>query len=496
MAEGFIQPMGERRMEDIGKQYFKDLVWRSFFYPDPIDKKIYKMHDLFHKITQFISTDVCLQMDNERPSCYPSLINIRHLSFCCSNSLSVELKEFPKCKRLRTFLLTYNNGADVGQGTIYLFQKFSMLRVLDLSQGGITELPDLVGCLKHLRYLNLSGNPIKFVPNSIGKLPYLQTLKLINCRELLGFPRNLRNLDNLRHLQFDKNRRMTHMPPGFGELKILQTLSAFVVGQGEGYTIMELKKMAFLRGSLHLLRLENVKDEIEAAEAKLDMKPWLEELELEWTTPRNKHDVEIVLSHIQFHGNLKKLVITNYCGVAFPPRWLNDSARSQLRTIHLQSCQECSLLPVLGNLPFLESLRIEHMPALKRVHFEFFVGFPSLKSLEFRNMLELKEWEGLRDGDMSSLHVLICKDCPSLISLPSLHILSFLTILKIKRCSTLQSLPERMPITLKKLDVRGSTTVEERCEEGGEDWLKLRSIPALKIVSDRSSMNEPTPMEL
>ncbi|KAK4392554.1 putative disease resistance RPP13-like protein 1 [Sesamum angolense] len=50
MAEGFIQPAGARRLEDLGADYFHDLYSTSFFqqYKNTSNKTIYKMYDLIH----------------------------------------------------------------------------------------------------------------------------------------------------------------------------------------------------------------------------------------------------------------------------------------------------------------------------------------------------------------------------------------------------------------------------------------------------------------
>ncbi|XP_016445548.1 disease resistance protein RGA2-like [Nicotiana tabacum] len=480
LAEGLIQPMGEITLECIGKQYFKDLAGRSFFYLEK--KKIYKMHDFFREMAQFISTDICLQIEDENPTCSPSLGSIRHLSLCCNNLVSVKsMEEFPKCERLRTFLLTCRNvDAGVGEATTYLLQKFSLLRVLDLSHGHIVELPDTIDNLMYLRYLNLSGNLLRRIPESIGTLFYLQTLQLNSCKELCYLPASLRNLGNLRHLQFDKCWRIENMPSKFVELTNLQTLSTFVVSEAEGYTIVELKKMTFLKGSLHLFGFENVKDETQVLEANLHMMSLLNELELEWVVRRVGHDTLVVLGHVKFHENLEKLVITGYYGCEFPQRWLIDSGFN-LKSIHLKGCDDCPSLPVLGHLQLLESLCIEDMPLVREAQAGFFQGFPSLKSLKFWNMLTLTRLVDLISGDVPSLRVLICKNCPSLRSLPSLDILGSLTILKIKKCPAVGKLPERMPISLRKIDVRGSEIVAARCQVDQEDWIKTRGIPGLTI---------------
>lgn len=57
MGEGFILPKGRKQLEDIGLEYFNDLLLMSFFQysHENKGKSIYKMHDLIHDLAQFIS---------------------------------------------------------------------------------------------------------------------------------------------------------------------------------------------------------------------------------------------------------------------------------------------------------------------------------------------------------------------------------------------------------------------------------------------------------
>lgn len=51
---------------------------------------------------------------------------------------------------------------------------------LNLSDSGITEIPECIGCLTSLVYLNLNNNNLHDLPNSIGNLKNLYKLNLAN----------------------------------------------------------------------------------------------------------------------------------------------------------------------------------------------------------------------------------------------------------------------------------------------------------------------------
>lgn len=56
--------------------------------------------------------------------------------------------------------------------------------MLSLSGHRISELPNSLGDLKHLRYLNFSYTLIKWLPESVCYLYNLQTLILRGCKSL------------------------------------------------------------------------------------------------------------------------------------------------------------------------------------------------------------------------------------------------------------------------------------------------------------------------
>uniref|UniRef100_A0A0E0PPC4 Rx N-terminal domain-containing protein n=1 Tax=Oryza rufipogon TaxID=4529 RepID=A0A0E0PPC4_ORYRU len=77
MAVGYIQPQGWRRMEEIGNNYFDELLSRSFFQKH---KDGYVMHDAMHDLAQSVSIDECMRLDN-LPNNSTAERNARHLSF-------------------------------------------------------------------------------------------------------------------------------------------------------------------------------------------------------------------------------------------------------------------------------------------------------------------------------------------------------------------------------------------------------------------------------
>ncbi|KAL3534766.1 hypothetical protein ACH5RR_003227 [Cinchona calisaya] len=489
MAEGFIQPRGGKRLEDIGCDYFNELIWRSFFQFSHVNlhnQSVYKMHDLIHCMAQLVSANTCICLRDDTSHWHPASTNARHLSLCLPNVQQMVSKASTLCKNLRSLLVISKNCKSTMQLPYELFLKVRFLRVLDLSCMDIYEIPDSVEYLKHLRFLNLSENHIQRLPESISNLIGLQTLKLKNCFEFLELPTNFKKLTNLRHLHLDVKNQLNYMPSDFGNLVNLQTLYAFIVGKDRGCGIGQLGNMKFLRGSICITNLENVLSVMEANEANLCMKPFLDSLWLEWNNSGDRIDQQEVLAGLQPHPNLKELTIINYSGLMFPS-WLGDPLY-KLRSIHIQSCKYCSILPSLGQLPLLKHLCIEDMSSLVLVDHHFcgcgpIKGFPSLELLIFQNMPNLMEWKGLDCCDLLHLHELTFTNCQRLTSLPSLHNLSSLNKLNISRCPKLQALPEQgLPVSLQSLIILDSAIIRERCRvEEGEDWYKINRIPKIEI---------------
>ncbi|RAL42408.1 hypothetical protein DM860_017588 [Cuscuta australis] len=481
IAEGFVRPPKNMRIEDVGNDYFKNLVWRSFLQSSHVNARgqnKYKMHDLFHNMAQLISARTCLHLNDYQPN--EDLIifkHARHISLDCSCR---QPKVLEGCLWFENLMTLTAISESVGNIDVPydLFLKLKCLRVLDLSGIGLVDLPDSLGHLKHLRYLNLSENDFKRLPESLANLFGLQILKLEQCPNLFYLPRNMKEMVSLEHLQLDI-KQLNGMPSGFGRLVNLQSLSAFIVGKTKGCGIGELENMKSLRGCLCIKNLENVQNVNEAKQAMLRMKPFLDKLELEWNEEGSSKRDEEVFFGLEPHQNLKELSITNYSGVLLPS-WFKDPL-CKISSIYLHKCKSSHILAPLGELQNLESLVIEDMPDWSRVNHDF-SGFLSLVSLTIKSIPDLTLWgffRGSRFGNLRTLHI---DDCPKLSNLPSLVDTKHLHSLKINNCPQICSLPaDGLPQSLKVLAISYSDILTDRCRVQGADWDKIKSIPKIEI---------------
>ncbi|GMI63552.1 hypothetical protein like AT3G14470 [Hibiscus trionum] len=415
MAEAFIQHRGQNSAEETGREYFDQLLMRSFFQLLDIDnKKRYKMHDLIHELAVSVSSPMCCQVKDNEPS-----PESRHVSLLCQDLECPTCRQaFKTCNKLRTLLLPTEYLKSIGVKALdEMFHSLKYIRVLDLSSTSLSELPSSVEELKLLRSLDLSRTEIKRLPNSVCNLWNLQTLKLLGCLWLFELPKDLGKLVNLIYLELDEMFwfKSRSLPPGLGNLTRLQNLHAFQVLKGTtGHGIGELKDMADLTGKLHISNLENA---VNASEAKLNQKGRLEKLVLEWSDKHfnNQEDevrAERDLKDLQPHSNLKELALHHFNGSNFPS-WMTDGQRflPNLVKLTMSHCTKCTTISV-GQLPCLRELYI-------------------------KGMLELEEWPEAQCHSLS--RVLHISNCPKLRKVPEL--MPNLRALKIKKCDSLQAVP-------------------------------------------------------
>ncbi|RVW71460.1 putative disease resistance protein RGA3 [Vitis vinifera] len=505
-TEDLIQFQGQKRMEEIAGEYFNELLTRSFFQSPDVDRKRYRMHDLFHNLAQSISGPYsCLVKEDNTQ--YDFSEQTRHVSLMCRNVEKPVLDMIDKSKKVRTLLLPSNYLTDFGQALDKRFGRMKYIRVLDLSSSTILDVPNSIQELKLLRYLNLSKTEIRSLPAFLCKLHNLQTLLLLGCVFLLKLPKNIAKLINLRHLELDEVfwYKTTKLPPNIGSLTSLQNLHAFPVWCGDGYGIKELKGMAKLTGSLRISNLENA---VNAGEAKLNEKESLDKLVLEWSSR--------IASALDEAAEVKL---------------------QNLVTVSLKYCERCKALS-LGALPHLQKLNIKGMQELEELKQSG--EYPSLASLKIspcRNPISESPsacdnivLEDLNEANcsFSSLLELKIYGCPKLETLPqtftpkkveiggckllralpapeSCQQLQHLlldecedgTLPHLPQGSLHQGLPqtpliteEGVSISLQHLVIQGCPILVERCTEddgGGPDWGKIKDITDREIGSTEVS---------
>ncbi|XP_035541556.1 putative disease resistance RPP13-like protein 1 [Juglans regia] len=291
MAEGLIQPrQDEEEMEDLGFEYFYDLLSRSFFQKSRINESQFVMHDLINDLAQSVAGDMCFRMEDRVGGNKHENIPIkpRHSSYLGSGyDVAKKFEVFSKFRSLRTFLplvLPYPGGCYLSHHVHFeLVRTLRCLRVLSFNGYWITELLDSTGDLKHLRYLDLSKTRIRSLPESIATPYNLQTLLLKDCTRLKKLPSMFRNLVNLRHLNIEDANSLEGMPMQIGKLTCLQILSNLVLGKDSYSGIKELGPLKHLRGTLCISRLENVIEPKDAKDAELIKKTKISVLSLKWS---------------------------------------------------------------------------------------------------------------------------------------------------------------------------------------------------------------------
>ncbi|KAL7245900.1 hypothetical protein ACSBR2_001102 [Camellia fascicularis] len=382
IAEGFVKPRSNTTMEEVGYECFNELLSVSLFQRSA-KASFFVMHDFVNDLAQSVSGDFCLRLENDKPHIIAD--KVRHFS--------------------------YARG---------MFDDFQRFKVINEAKFVRTFLP--LGRRYAWNWLSKNGFGCYFVETNLLKGVVFATLS--NFR-IASF-----------NWQFDTSTL-------FGSLLHKNPTIARILGKCSGSGINELKEFHHLSGSLSISCLQNITSSMDAMEAKLKEKKFLETLVLSWNIgiPNDSESERDVHDKLQPHTNLK----------------------------HLEDCEDCFFLPSLGQLPSLKHLTISGMPRITKVGHEFYGDcslskpFQSLGTLSFFKMLDWEEWYILDDGEFSVLKELRVTNCPKLIGgLPKTHSilelgwqgLSSLVNLEISSASLKELTPELYTlINLKELTI-------------------------------------------
>jgi len=330
MAEDLVKAAKKgKTLEEVGHEYFDDLVSRCFFQSTSRSCGDYfVMHDLMHDLATFIGGEFYFRAEELGKE---TKINrkTRHLSFTRFSEPVSDIEDFETVKFSRTFLLiNYKDSPFNNEKAPYIVvSMLKYLRVLSFCGfKSLFVLPDSIGELIHLRYLNLSLTSIETLPESLCNLCNLQTLKLLFCSNLTQLPMVMQNLLNLRHLEICDS-PIKEMPKRMGKLNQLQKLNLYIVGKHKENSIKELGGLQNLHGSFFIDKLENVTKGEEASEARIMDKKHINHLSLKWSIGNdNNIDFQIeldVLRKLLPHQDLQTLSITGYKGTRFP-EWVGN----------------------------------------------------------------------------------------------------------------------------------------------------------------------------
>ncbi|KAI9185268.1 hypothetical protein LWI28_005764 [Acer negundo] len=475
MAEGLIQQSGDnKQLEDLGGEYFQDLLSRSLFQISSGNSSKFIMHDLVNDLALMVAGKLSFRLEDELESNNQLAISekTRYASYICNQyNAKRKFEVFNVAKSLRTHLsvpptndwvTTYY----VSNGVVSnLLSRFKKLRVLSLQKYYIFELPDSIGGLRLLRYLNLSDSEIRSLPESVNSMCNLQTLILRKCCKFSKWPCSMGNLINLRHLDILGAFSIKEMPVGIRKWECLRTLSNFIVGKDSKSSLKDLKHLKFLYGELHISGLENVIGLENTIETILSDKKDLKVLLLEWGYRFDESWDEGVnkttLDILRPHQNLEELSIKGYGGTKFSS-WVGDRlffAESKMTILELVDCKKCTSLPSLGLVGSLRSLTIKGMKGIKSIGSEFYgehcsKPFQSLETLCFEDLEEWGSWDPIKENEsFRKLKELSIVKCPKLSErLP--NNLSLLKKLVIRGC-------EQMVVSLSNIPMLSELEIDE-----------------------------------
>ncbi|KAL0006873.1 hypothetical protein SO802_008375 [Lithocarpus litseifolius] len=515
MAQGFIKLSHPNQcLEDVGHEYFRELLLRSFFQEVEEDKQgntSFKMHDHIHDLLRSVA----------------GLERTRHFSFGFHLGSSTLTNTLSQTSNLKTFLLCgqqlgeHENGLNESNCDA-IFSRFKFLRVLDLHGTGIKTVPSSISKLDHVRYLDLSDNKlIEMLPQSLSRLQNLQTLKLSGCVRLKELQRDISKLVNLRILEIDGCRDLIHMPYGLGQLTNLRTLSQFVISKDTSSVswnngeleelnrlngeLKELNTLNNLRGTLEIVNLRHGKDaEAESKATNLRGMEHLQGLKLLWIEDEvDEADVvfdEPSLEALQPHRNLELLSLYRYMGVGFP-NWL--SSLTNLVEFSLFGCKKCQHLSISYKFPSLKVLELHSLSALEYIsdslEFSYSSFLSSLEELKIKYCPNLKGWKQRGDSidddnstgtvttttmtawnhippSFSRLSKLCIRACPQLVSMP---LFPFLENLELYSCS------------FKPLEQTAKITSASSSTRATSSFAPLSKLKSMEI----GQMKEPLPEE-
>ncbi|KAF8715368.1 hypothetical protein HU200_027004 [Digitaria exilis] len=436
-SHGCVRPAEACDLEDVGVEYFSELLCRSFFQYSPAHNEKdgkFVMHELMYKVVESVSRDKYFKYEDPM-SCVPE--NTIHMSLVSSQFQTVELMhKTEQLNDLQTFTVVQPEWQQykISFPTLKLvglddfFLKFTSIQTQDLSHTDIEELPGSIVGLKKLQYLSVSNTSIRSLPSELCSLGNLQTLEAKDCRFLSALPGDTKKLLKLRHLDVTKELDYVQLPHGVGQLTGLQTLPVFHASSDPShYSVSDLGSLHNLRGCLRISGLESVKTGIKAQDANLKDKHHLKDLTLQWhdgginiDDEDTENIAEQVLENLQPHINLQELAIRGYEGSVFPAWMQSYSSLPNLVSLTLDSCCNGTQFPGVAQLPSLKFLSVRKMYDVTMLSSNIHgsIMFPSLELLNLWEMYGLEELFEASEGDCPRLRKVCISRCPDLKRLP------------------------------------------------------------------------------
>ncbi|KAM7267317.1 hypothetical protein ACFE04_009483 [Oxalis oulophora] len=473
VAEGFVlttpdQVEKDDLSENLAGQFLQELIDRSMIQPGKITTsgrvKTCRLHDLMRDLSISIAQEEnffkILHLHDETVSSrrvHRLAVRADHEN----SDLSILASGDERNINLRALLFLEGKEIKAERRELKsMFNKFKLLRVLEIKCISPTRLPKEIGELVYLRSLTLhifhyrthrdsAGLTQRFLdlPYTIGNLTSLQTLELLGDSLILDLPNVIWKISALKYLHFPSNSRGCKLHfHGLKYLQILENLDARTCDVDGLSEITNLRKLTVYSMTPFFLRI------FSSIFCKSGTLGQLRSLSLKSRTTMDISDAELSGSAIRklyIHGELLALPTLSQ----FP----NHITKLILSSSKLNQ----DPMPTLEQL---ESLRI------LRLHWNAFAmkkmvcsdgGFLQLRSLVLNELHHLETWK-VDKGAMPRL-----------------------SHLAISRCTRLKNVPKglRFIRTLQELEIRAmSAEFKERIKGGGKDFDIIQHVKSVIIA--------------
>uniref|UniRef100_A0ACD5Y923 Uncharacterized protein n=1 Tax=Avena sativa TaxID=4498 RepID=A0ACD5Y923_AVESA len=408
VAEGFVEPQGDIPVQDIGCEYFNDLLDRSFFQEVQSE---YVIHDLLHDMAQKVSEFDCFIIKGR--SDFKSIpLNVRHLSILSSADIDYSnLLALCRFKKLRTLLCNkpFANNKTPPSLMAAWCSEFLRLRVIVFAS--TDDLPASIGNLKHLRYLQISRVcPLKSLPPELCWLYNLQILSMQQCK-LESLPSDFRKLICLQRFE-SHGFRCDSVFRRFQKEEIYFKVWVDAEDDEQGLGIRLIKNI----NQLSELVIYNIGKSIikeHASEAQLQNKKYLEKLNLKWSLLWNPQDIDIeVLQFLQPPPCLKSLLLHGYRGLSLPS-WFPPHNLPSLMSPSFISSSGLESSSVRGITDLIID-GCENLSSLEHVIHPAYI--PALKKIKIKDCKELVSVPAERFWELRCLEELEVQGCPNICS--------------------------------------------------------------------------------
>ncbi|CAN0900465.1 Disease resistance protein RPM1 [Linum grandiflorum] len=210
MAEGFVEvEVDGITPEEVASRYLNELIHRNMLQSVDsqlsVNDRMCKMHDMYREVGLMIAKqDKFFYICDAGRS--PAAVNCEEENHhrlsvhqASNNNAGDIIKVVEGMPRIRSLFVASINGCTPFSLGALNGTRLRLLRVLDLEDAPVEELPHHMENLFNLRFLNLFGTQVKRLPSSIGKLQNLQTLDILSTK-VATLPKEIMKLQKLRHL--------------------------------------------------------------------------------------------------------------------------------------------------------------------------------------------------------------------------------------------------------------------------------------------------------